>query len=249
MRPHDRLKGVAFQTQMEEFFPTIHLMYPNGNLAQEIERSFAREFGGLTLKQMRPGAYKNIKNNAPVVFAECKLFPEGDDKILIMTPDETLMTTVSSWTYLTLIERYYRANYATARAFIPPRIKNSEPPQDTTKYQQLVGATVEFYDDVVEINIGWWFAIVELDVNIKRLLQSFKVKKVAPGVYAQNLPRHCPWDQRAMFATRGLTCVGYDSAENFIKANDELLRIFDTLHLVREILPQPIAEEIHEFFH
>lgn len=224
-------------------------MYPNGALAQEIEHSFAREFGGQTLKQMRPGAYKNIKKNAPTVFAECKLFPSGNDKILIMTPDETLMTTVNTWTYLPQIERYYRANYATTRVFIPPRIKNINPPRDTAKYQRLVGATVEFYDDGVEITTGWFCAIMDLDVNIKRLLQTFKVKKVAPGVYAQNLPRHCPIDQRAMFATRGLMYVNYCIEEDFINANDELLRVFDALHLVRALLPQPIAEEIHAFFY
>lgn len=53
-----------------------------------------------------------------------------------------------------------------------------------------------------------------------------------------------------LFALRGLVYSWcHHTPDCFARANDEILRTFDALRVIDATLPQPIAEEIHAFFH
>lgn len=217
--------------------------------------SFAREYGG-PVEKLRPGIIARMKIEAPAIFAECHKFAASDDRVVIMTPDETLIAVVYTAVSMMRMERYYRAHFSKhfRKEYFAEIAGDVNPDaqhivEKMRHNPRLRGTTIvsDIWDDAVEIHAGWFYNYVEFDTNIKRLLQQDRYKK-RDGVYVQNGPRRIRRANRNCISVRGLSGELLIDPNAFVAMNNEILRVFDALDVVSAILPQPIAEEIHTFF-
>lgn len=224
-----------------------------------IETAFEREYGG-PVEKLRPEIIARMKVAAPAIYAECHKYAAAHGHIIIMTPDETLITEVHQRTDLERLESYYRAciskNFQRAQ---PPKIMTAVDVKHNHLIEQILlepllqGAYV--YDTgwskSIEVHTGWFSITVNENTNIKKAVQACKFNKRG-NFYVQKGKRRGKDQWRTCFAARGIATelLGTLGALGTLPAlNNEILSVFDKLSAVTALLPQPIAEEIHAFFH